>query len=431
MTSEIAEKLESARQRTRQIVDRLSDEDLYGQHDPLMSPIAWDLGHIGNFEEMWGIRSLPASGDLFPQLDEMYDAVKNPRATRSALPLPERKDLWAYLDAIRQGLFQAAERNAESSDPLLTDDFVYHMLLQHELQHQETILQTLQLKRGEPFAPGIPPRGLPPGDATLVGRFVELPGGSFTMGTDRVAGVYDNERTAHRRQIEPFRIGTVPVTNGEFLEFVEAGGYRQRDLWQEEGWRFITDQRIVAPKYWERRDEQWHERVLDQIAPLDPLRPVCHVCWYEADAYARFAGKRLPSEAEWEYAARFDPATGRSRSFPWGEEAWTPERANLDLEAFRPAQVGAFPAGASAFGVHGLLGDVWEWTASTFEQYPGFEAFPYEEYSAIFFGQEYRVLRGGSWVTAPDAARATFRNWDFPIRRQIFAGFRLAEDPQD
>jgi len=159
--------------------------------------------------------------------------------------------------------------------------------------------------------------------------------------------------------------------------------------------------------------------------PLD--EPVQHVSWHEADAYARWAGKRLPTEAEWEKAASWAP-DGTKRPFPWGDDEPTPERANLGQRHFRPAPTGAYPLGASAYGAHHLLGDVWEWTASDFEPYPGFVSFPYREYSEVFFGPGYKVLRGGSWATHPLAVRSTFRNWDFPIRRQIFSGFRCARD---
>jgi iron(II)-dependent oxidoreductase len=156
--------------------------------------------------------------------------------------------------------------------------------------------------------------------------------------------------------------------------------------------------------------------------------PVVHVSWYEADAYARWAGKRLPTEAEWEKAASWDPQTETKRLYPWGDAPATPERTNLNQLAFKPAEVGAYPAGASAYGALGMIGDLWEWTASDFSAYPGFESFPYREYSEIFFDDGYMVLRGGSWATRPGAIRNTFRNWDFPIRRQLFVGFRCARD---
>jgi iron(II)-dependent oxidoreductase len=167
---------------------------------------------------------------------------------------------------------------------------------------------------------------------------------------------------------------------------------------------------------------------MDRAGPVDPARPVCHVCYHEAEAYATWAGKRLPTEYEWEAAASWDPATGSARAFPWGDEPVTPQLANIDQLSFDVAPVGAYPHNVSALGCYGMIGDVWEWTSSDFHGYPGFEAFPYPEYSQVFFGPEYKVLRGGSWATRPGAIRNTFRNWDYPIRRQIFSGFRCARD---
>jgi iron(II)-dependent oxidoreductase len=167
---------------------------------------------------------------------------------------------------------------------------------------------------------------------------------------------------------------------------------------------------------------------MDRATPIDPNRPVCHVCYYEAEAFAVWAGKRLPTEFEWEAAASWDPIAGCARRFPWGDDAPTPALANLDQLSFETAPVGAYTKNVSALGCYGMIGDVWEWTSTDFHGYPGFEPFPYPEYSQAFFGSEYKVLRGGSWATRPGAIRNTFRNWDYPLRRQIFSGFRCARD---
>ena len=181
--------------------------------------------------------------------------------------------------------------------------------------------------------------------------------------------------------------------------------------------------------YWEQEGSDWFERTMNRRARLDPLCPVIHVCFHEAEAYCRWAGVRLPTEFEWEYAASFDPENSEEPlGYPWGASPWNPSLANLDVAGWGTTQVGAYPEGASRLGIHQLLGDIWEWTSSPVSGYPGFQAFPYEEYSKIFFGDEYRVLRGGSWATRPGAVRTTFRNWDYPIRRQIFAGFRVARE---
>jgi iron(II)-dependent oxidoreductase len=229
-------------------------------------------------------------------------------------------------------------------------------------------------------------------------------------------------------ELRPFSIDVAPVTNAQYLEFMEDGGYRRRELWSDAGWAWKESDNADSPKYWSRDGSTWHSRMFDRTGPVDPRRPVCHVTYHEAEAYARWAGKRLPNEFEWEAAASFDPATGEHRLFPWGNEPWTPDKANLDQLSFDTAPVGAYPLNVSPLGCYGMIGDVWEWTSSDFAGYPGYQTFPYPEYSEVFFGTEYKVLRGGSFATRPGAIRNTFRNWDYPIRRQIFSGFRCASD---
>jgi iron(II)-dependent oxidoreductase len=228
--------------------------------------------------------------------------------------------------------------------------------------------------------------------------------------------------------VAPYWIDTVPVTNEAFQAFIADGGYGDPRHWSEPGWRHRIDAGLVAPLFWQREGGRWWRTRFGVTEPVPRDEPVQHVCWYEADAYARWAGRRLPTEAEWEKAARHDPQTGRSRRYPWGDEDPTPSLANLGGTALRPAPAGSYPKGQSPLGVRQLIGDVWEWVASDFLPYPGFRAFPYDEYSLVFFGNEYKVLRGGSWAVDQVACRGTFRNWDFPIRRQIFSGFRTARD---
>jgi iron(II)-dependent oxidoreductase len=255
-----------------------------------------------------------------------------------------------------------------------------------------------------------------------------IEGGPFIMGTDDRRVAYDNERFPHEIDLPSFWIDTAPVTNGAYLEFVESGGYERPELWAPDGQAWLRDSKAFAPQFWQRRDGGWEINTFGFWLPLNPNQPVQHVCYWEADAYARWAGKRLPTEAEWEKAASWDPATKRKRVYPWGDETPAPEHANLDQQTWQPAEVGAYPAGASAYGCQQMMGDVWEWVSSDFLAYPGFQAFPYREYSEVFFGSEYKVLRGGSWAVRPGVIRNTFRNWDYPIRRQIFSGFRCARD---
>ena len=425
----LAAELLEARARTLLLIAPLTDEELHAQHDPLMSPILWDLGHIAHFEELWLTRNL-AGPIQFVEMPGLYNPFEHSRSARATLALPGKSECIQIMDEIRRRvLAKLATTDLDPGQPLLRDGYVYRMVLQHEYQHNETILQTLQLKLGRPYSPAAR-RGAPAGSATPSGRsaMVRFPGGSVEIGTDDRTAAYDNERSRHPVVLAPFWIDRNPVTNGDFIEFITAGGYRHPAYWSDAGWEWVNQAGAEAPKYWTLIDGEWVTRSMDQVGPVNPANPVCHVCYYEAEAFARFAGKRLPTEIEWEAAASWNPETGAKRTYPWGEQFPTNDLANLDQLTFGTAPVGRYQRNVSPIGCYGMIGDVWEWTSSDFGAYPGFESFPYREYSEEFFGSEYKVLRGGSWATRPGAVRNTFRNWDYPIRRQIFSGFRCARD---
>ena len=424
----IADQLLEARARTLLLLAPLTDEEVRAQHDPLMSPVLWDLGHIAYFEELWLTRNLQGPIE-FVEMPGLFNPFEHPRSERGALPLPGLAHCREIMDEIRgRVLGRLAITDFDTANPLLRDGYVYQMVLQHEYQHNETILQTLQLKQGRPYSPTLryelPADGPVPGSAGMT-RF---PGGLVEIGTDDRASAYDNERGRHTVQMAPFWIDVHPVTNAEFGGFVEAGGYSNREYWSDAGWDWLQSSAVTAPKYWTKVGEVWVTRSMDRPGPVPASHPVCHVCYYEAEAFARYAGKRLPTELEWEAAASWNPGTGAKQDFPWGNQPASKDLANIDQLSFGTAPVGSYPKNLSPIGCSGMIGDVWEWTSSDFQPYPGFESFPYKEYSEAFFGSEYKVLRGGSWATRPGAIRNTFRNWDYPIRRQIFSGFRCARD---
>jgi gamma-glutamyl hercynylcysteine S-oxide synthase len=423
----LTERLAEARERTRWLLRSVSDEDLTAAHDPIMSPLIWDYGHIGNYEELWLLQRAFGKGLSEREIYDIYDASLTPRSERPSLAMLDRGSADRYLDAVREAVIEAlAEADLDGGDPLVKSGFVYHLVLQHEYQHNETMLQTLQLMQGRGYRPEARVE-LPPGNPPQE-EMVYVQGGTFVMGTDDRAWALDNERGANVVDLPSFYLDRTPVTNGAYAGFVEDGGYQREELWDPEGWEWVGEEGISAPKHWYQREpHSWWTQRFGFDEPVSMQAPVVHVSWFEADAYARWAGKRLPTEAEWEKAASWDPERETKRLYPWGEEPPTPERANLDQLAFGTAEVGAYPAGASAYGALGMVGDVWEWTASEFSAYPGFESFPYQEYSEVFFDDGYMVLRGGSWATRPGAVRNTFRNWDFPIRRQLFVGFRCAK----
>ncbi|MEV8511808.1 ergothioneine biosynthesis protein EgtB [Dactylosporangium sp. NPDC051484] len=400
----VARELERSRRRSAGLTEAVDDDDLVKQHSPLMSPLVWDLAHIGNQEELWLVRDVGGRDAVRADIDHLYDAFKHARKDRPALPLLGPKEARAYVATVRDKALDVLERVHLEGSRLTEDGFAFGMIVQHEQQHDETMLATHQLRAGTPVLSAPPP---PPSVVDVRGE-VLVPGGPFTMGTSTEPWALDNERPAHVVDVPAYFIDAAPVTNAQYAEFVDAGG--------------------TPPLHWARDPGGWLATEFGRTAPIVPDAPVVHVSFHEASAYAVWAGRRLPTEAEWEKAARWDPASGRSRRYPWGDADPGPQHANLGQRHLSPAPVGAYPAGASPLGVHQLIGDVWEWVGSDFAGYPGFTAFPYREYSEVFFGPDYKVLRGGSFGTDAAACRGTFRNWDYPIRRQIFSGFRTARD---
>ena len=420
----LAAGLVAARERTLALLAPLPDGELTRQVSPLMSPLVWDLAHLAWYEETWLLRRLAGALPVDPQLDDLYDAFRHPRAERRSLPLLEPERARAYAADVRERALGLLERvELDPGDPLRAGGFAFALVAQHEQQHVETMLQTLQL-REEPYPLGPPaPAGSPVDPAEVL-----VPAGAFVLGTDSEPWAYDNERAAHELELPAFWIDAAPVTNRAYAAFVAGGGYDKRAWWSAEGWEHRQEADLEHPRFWRREGEgSWSRVRFGHVEPLPPDEPVLHVCFHEAEAFARFAGKRLPTESEWEKVASWDAAAWRKRRFPWGDDE-PGGSANLGGRHLGPAAAGAYPAGSSPGGCHQLVGDVWEWTASEFRAYPGFAPFPYREYSEVFFDSGYRVLRGGSFATHPSVARATFRNWDFPIRSQIFAGFRCARD---
>jgi iron(II)-dependent oxidoreductase len=427
--SDAAAALGEARERTLAMVAPVSDEDLERVHSTLMSPLVWDLGHIAAFEDLWLVHRFGQRRLLRADLLEVYDALETPRSGRGELPFLEPAAAREYLDQVRSRTLEVIDQRG------VGDGLLHELVLRHEHQHSETMLQTLQLaelddyrlpgEQAVPDGPDAPPSGL---------ELVEIAAGECTLGAPPADAPaeppwtgfsYDNERPRHHTDVRAFRIGRTPITNATYLNFVEGGGYQRREWWSAEGWAWKEEYDITRPGGWTA--DHRGERRLGSLQSLHPHRPVVHVSWFEADAFARSRGARLPTESEWEKAATWDQEEGEARPYPWGGEPPVPGvHANVDQLAPGPAPVGAYPAGASPYGCLGMIGDVWEWTASEFAGYPGFRPHPYKEYSEPFFEAGYRVLRGGSWATRSRVVTPTFRNWDHPQRRQIFSGFRVA-----
>jgi gamma-glutamyl hercynylcysteine S-oxide synthase len=419
MHETVVRDLERARSRTLQLTD-LDEPILVAQHDPLMSPLVWDLAHVGQQEELWLLRGgdVSKAGMLTPEVDSLYDAFKHPRAERPRLPLLPPVEARAYDHEVRGRVLDLIERTPAD------DLFTAGMVVQHEEQHDETMFATLQLRQGPPVL--LQRHALPPGRDVGAAR-VLVPGGPFTLGVDSADEPFalDNERPAHTVDVGPFWIGRVPVSNRQWREFIADGGYARPDLWSGRGWSHRTEAGLERPMFWTADGARRRFGVEEDVPPDEPVQ---HVCYFEAEAFARWAGARLPTEIEWEKACAWDPGASARRKWPWGTAAPTEERANLGGLGLRPAPVGAYPNGASAYGAEQMIGDVWEWTSSDFAPWPGFSPMIYRDYSEPFFGGDYKVLRGGSWAVATSTVRPSFRNWDYPIRRQIFTGVRLAWD---
>ncbi|MPZ14405.1 MAG: ergothioneine biosynthesis protein EgtB [Chloroflexi bacterium] len=425
---QIAAMLTQARATLLDLVDDLTDEQMFGPLLPVVNPPLWEIGHVAWFQEKWALRHLRRLPPARADGDALYDSAVVPHDARWELPLPSRQQMRASMQQILDSVIERL-----GPDRLADDEAYFHLLaILHEDMHAEAVASTRQtlgygIPRFSPqvFAPAVPGRAS--GGGPLSGD-VEVPGGIFTLGAATDTGyVFDNEKWAHLVEVRPFRIARAPVANAEFAAFVDDGGYLQERWWSGEGWRWREQSGAEHPAYWRREAPgRWLRRAFDTYAPLEPHLPVLHVCWYEAEAYCNWARRRLPLEAEWEMAASAEPdGSGgwAKRRFPWGKEPPTPERANLDWRGLGPVDVGAIPAGDSFFGCRQMIGNVWEWTATTFLPYPGFRIDPYKEYSEPWF-RDHKVLRGGCWTTRGRLIRNTWRNFYTPDRRDVWAGFR-------
>jgi iron(II)-dependent oxidoreductase len=408
-----------ARRRTLELIADLDDGQLLGPQLATVNPPLWEVGHVAWFQERWVLRHAAGRPPLRPHADALYDSAAVAHDSRWGLPLPPRDQTLGYLAQVEE---QVLDRLARGPRP----DEVYFTLLAvfHEDMHAEAFTYTRQsLGYPAPRLSGCVASPAGRGDAPWDGD-AAVAGGTFPLGAEPDEPfVFDNEKWAHPVALRPFAIARAPVTQAEFAAFVEDEGYRRRDLWGAAGWAWRGRAAAEAPLYWRREAGCWQRRDFDRWVALEPHRPAVHVNWYEADAYCRWAGRRLPTEAEWEAAASWPPEGGRKRHFPWGRGAPTLDRANLDARALGCVGVAADPAGDSPCGCRQLTGNVWEWTADDFLPYPGFVADPYKEYSAPWFG-DHKVLRGGCWATRGRLLRNTWRNFYRPDRRDVFAGFR-------
>jgi iron(II)-dependent oxidoreductase len=411
----LAEALSESRARTLSVVLDLDDAHWMGPRLAIVNPILWEIGHVAWFQERWVLRHARGKTPRRPDGDALYDSARVPHDARWDLPLPSREATLDYMAAI------LGDSLAALHSPAGDDGYFHRLALFHEDMHGEALAYTRQTLAypAPPIAPEVDPESI--GGGPLPGD-VDVPGDPYRLGA--MPGepfVFDNEKWAHPVLVAPFRIARAAVTNAEFAAFVNAGGYEDPGFWSEAGRLFRLETGARHPVYWKRASGgAWCEHRYDGLVPLPPHRPVLHVSWFEAEAYCRWAGRRLPTEAEWELAA----STPDKRRFPWGDEPPSALLANLDGRAGGTVDVGSYPGGDGVYGCRQMIGNVWEWTASDFQPYPGFVVDPYSEYSAPWFATPHKVLRGGCWATRGRLLRSTWRNFYPPFRRDVFAGFR-------
>jgi iron(II)-dependent oxidoreductase len=437
---QIASMLTDTRAGTLRLFDLVKERDLRESPGFGYRPLAWHLAHTGVFEAYWLLQKvlgLPAPDERY---ERVFDPIQTPR--EESKNLPTRREMESYLLRVREDSLSCLDGlDFDSTDPLLRHGYAFHLVLEHERQHQETLAYLFQMldpsKKTRPasHASGTSLYAEPTADAArdFAGRsastrgMVSIPSGPFPMGSTWDAFAYDNEYPAREVFVPAFELSRVPVTNEEYAHFVAEGGYERREFWDEEGWQWREREGWSCPLYWRRDAEQrWNVRRMFDEGVLEADHPVTGVSWYEAEAYARFKGKRLPTEAEWEKAASWGGT--RKRRFAWGDDEPTDARCNFGSRSWGTTPVGSFPEGASFYGCLDMNGNVWEWTSDSFEGFPGFEPFPYPEYSQTWFDGDHRVLKGGSWATHPTLLRTSFRNFFRRHFRIAFAGLRLAKD---
>ncbi len=426
-TAYLIENMQDARDRTLELVRDLDDAQLMGPKLPTVNPLRWEIAHVAYFYEYFILRQLYGHQSVLgDRADQLYDSIAIDHDTRWDLPLLTRAETLSYLEAVLDRLAGRLDGGMATE----RDSFIYQFGIFHEDMHTEAFLWARQaLAYPTPALAAATVVSAERGAGAYSG-WAEIPGGEFLLGAPKNAPfLFDNEKWAHPVTVEPFEIAKAPITNQQYQAFVDDGGYGLEAFWGAEGWNWRQQAGAEHPVYW-RRDGpgNWLGRRFEQTLPLPPDEPVIHINWYEADAYCRWAGLRLPTEVEWEAAALGEAAgdgtlSAAKRRYPWGDAAPDPNRANLDGRALGPVDVAALAAGDSAFGCRQMLGNVWEWTGDTFNAFPGFSADAYKEYSSMLFGDT-KVLRGGAWTTRGRMIHGTYRNYFEAHRRDVFSGFR-------
>lgn len=443
--SNLLSEFSQVRKKTMQLFKPLRIEDSVMQSDPFGSTPNWHIAHTSWFfqkilekygtqlefdKSEFNLEYLNSYYQRFGKILSKQDRGKFPRPT-----VKQTLDYRSFMDRkVVKFLKEKAtdEKTADEMSYEMRYDFVLGM--QHEMQHQELMIYDFQhfferfhdpSDKYEPVIMNAPPPRAP--EITTSSSMVNIPEGIFELGYNGDAFCYDNELPEHKVYLQPFKIDVWPVTNGEFMKFISDGGYQNYRYWLADGWELVKEQQWNSPLYWTPQDNVWEKKDFRGLNKIDPEEPVVNLSYYEADAFARWAGKRLPTEAEWEKAASWNEELQRKTLYPWGDHKPTPKHTNLyESYIWSPAKVGSYPAGKSFYGCYQMIGDVWEWTSSEYVLYPGFES-KFPEYTDKWTINQ-KVLRGGCFATPVAQIRNSYRNYFKPYERIPFAGFRCAKD---
>ncbi len=435
---DLKEQLKEARRKSLGLFQEMNESELVGPQGRIYCPPLWQLGHVAWFHERWALREFDGRDPMIPGVDDLYDSFQVEHKDLWSLEYPSAEKTIRYGDQVLEEVLDLLDRHPNSERL----QYFCRWGLFHEDMHLEAFLWMWQaLEKPVPSflqvlgtgggakAHEAPIRTLLEGTDELVvaeqGGDVPFRGGTFRMGAEQDEPfVFDNEKWAHEVEVAPFAMAMHCVTREDFARFVDDNGYERPDLWSEEGRSWLKRTERKMPIYWRRAANGRYEKLrLGAWEPLQGSKPVMHICWFEADAYCRWAGRRLPTEAEWEYAASMDESAGMKHHYPWGGADQAALMANLDLQRAGTIEVFRYAEGDSPMGCRQMLGNVWEWCADNFKPYPGFEADMYEDFSLARFGS-HKALRGGSWASRARFVHNTLRYWAEPDRYDLFVGFR-------
>jgi len=423
----LLEQFRETRSRTLELVKTLEKDDFVVQTAFFMSPPKWHIGHVS-----WIYEAIMSkldknyefySNEFSEYLNSYYQqfGIPQDKGLRGVSSRPTVEQTFQYFNTINQRVEHFIESQTLSEDSVRLITMGFH----HECQHQELLVYDLQHLLAEQYRPV--KRNEIPKQNEIEKKSVQIKGGLYTMGYNGKDYCYDIELPEHKVYLNDYKLDIFPVTNQQYLEFIDDGGYETYKYWLSDGWEKVKENKWIAPMYWEKIDGEWNVRDFLGIRKINPNEPVCHVSYFEADAYCKWVGKRLPTEAEWEKAACWNEETQVKTIYPWGNEQPTEEKCNI-LESYfwGCTEIGTFPNGASPSGCQQMIGDVWEWTSSEFTGYPGFKT-GFDEYNDKWFSNQ-KVLRGGSFATPKMSIRGSYRNFFRTDERWLFSGFRCAED---